>query len=263
VTSSGSPRGTIVVSDPAGPRDVSHLGSSRTWIGRTGKNRRRVTTLTFVLRHGARVVFTVRQVSPVCHTVGRFSVRGHAGVNKVKFDGRVRGHQLQPGTYRLNARTVSGHAVQRAILVVLDSAPSREQLAALRAANVCASANGSASTTAFFSSSGATDIGGFASPEHVQRSLSPKKGEPTAITLGGDSQGGPAVASAVEKTARAIRPMLVALLAISILLLGLASLPQAALPDQRLNYALARHRIEIATFGAAALAAVIIAFAIG
>ena len=250
------------MSDAAGPRDASHLSSSRTWIGMTGKKHRRVTTLTFVLRHGARVIFTVRQVSPDCRVIGRFSVRGHAGVNKIKFDGRVRGRQLEPGTYRLEARTASGRAVQRAILVVVNSAPSREELTALRAANVCASDNGSASTTAFFSSSGASDLGGLAVPEHVRRALSPN-GQGAALTLGGDPQGGPAVASVVEKTASAMRPMLVALLAIAILLLAVASLPQAALPDPRLNYVLARHRLEIATFGAAALAAVVIAFAIG
>jgi hypothetical protein len=56
--------------------------------------------------------------------------------------------------------------------------------------------------------------------------------------------------------------VLVALLAIAILLLGLASLPQAAIPEARLNCVLARHRTELAALGAAALVAVVISFLI-
>ena len=69
--------------------------------------------------------------------------------------------------------------------------------------------------------------------------------------------------SAVERTARAVRPFLVALLAGAILLLGLASLPRVAVPDPRLNDVLARHRAEIATVGVVALVAVAVAFLLG
>jgi hypothetical protein len=68
------------------------------------------------------------------------------------------------------------------------------------------------------------------------------------------------IGSTVEKTARAIRPALVALLAIAILLLGLASLPPLAAVDARYNDLLARHRAEIASLGAVALAAVAVTF---
>jgi hypothetical protein len=67
----------------------------------------------------------------------------------------------------------------------------------------------------------------------------------------------------VQKTARAVRPGLVALLAVAIVLLGLGSLPRVALADARLNELLARRRTEIAAVGAAALLAVVIAFLIG
>jgi hypothetical protein len=65
--------------------------------------------------------------------------------------------------------------------------------------------------------------------------------------------------SSVEETARVIRPFLVALLALSILLLGVASLPHAAVPEPRMHDLIARHRVEIAGLGAAALVAVAIA----
>jgi hypothetical protein len=47
--------------------------------------------------------------TPVLHReVGRFSVRGRKGLNRLRFMGRVRGRALQPGSYRLTA-----HAVDR------------------------------------------------------------------------------------------------------------------------------------------------------
>jgi hypothetical protein len=67
----------------------------------------------------------------------------------------------------------------------------------------------------------------------------------------------------VVKAARAIQPLLVALLALAIVLLGLASLPRMALPESRTSDLLARHRIEIAGLGAAAFAAVVIGFLLG
>ena len=54
--------------------------------------------------------------------------------------------------------------------------------------------------------------------------------------------------------------MLVALLALAIVLLGIASLPKLTFVDQRANELLARHRLEIAGLGAAAFIAVVISF---
>jgi hypothetical protein len=68
------------------------------------------------------------------------------------------------------------------------------------------------------------------------------------------------LATSVEKTARAIEPLLVALLAASIVLLGLASLPREAVPGPRVHDALARHRLGLAALGTAALVAVALAF---
>jgi hypothetical protein len=67
----------------------------------------------------------------------------------------------------------------------------------------------------------------------------------------------------VAKAARAIQPLLVALLAFAIVLLGLASLPHMPLAESRTSDLLARHRIEIAGLGAAAFAAVMIGFLLG
>jgi hypothetical protein len=80
---------------------------------------------------------------------------------------------------------------------------------------------------------------------------------------GGIRHSGAVLASSIEKAARAVRPVLVALLALSIVLLAIASLPRLAVPESRANELLARHRMEIAGLGTAALVAVVIAFLLG
>jgi hypothetical protein len=209
------------------------------------------------------VIFTVQQVSPVCRTVGRFAVNAHRGVNRVRFTGRVGRRKLVPGTYYLEARTASGQVVQRVTVVVVNgSAPSRRRLETLQAANVCPATplpQASPFTTNPLFTGGASDIGASAAPDNASRSLTPDT-QSSGLGAGSSSTG---LASAVESTARAIRPALVALLAVAILLLGLASLPQAAFPDARVNYALARHRPQLMALGAAALVAVVISFLIG
>jgi hypothetical protein len=62
--------------------------------------------------------------------------------------------------------------------------------------------------------------------------------------------------SSIAKTARAVRPLLVALLGLAIVLLGVASLPREAVPDPRMHDLLARYRVEVAGLGVAALLAV-------
>jgi hypothetical protein len=241
---------------------VKHFNSSRTWIGTSGPKRRRTTTLIFVLPRAARVVFTVTQVSPVCQAAGRFTVAGHAGLNRVRFAGRVGRRQLEPGTYRISARTRGGRLVQRVTLVIVDGgAPTRAELMAARASNVCAATRGVASA------GGATGASTTLEPEHVQRSFTPKEQPSASGPLDGARPSahppGGVLAVSIEKTARAIRPFLVALLALAILLLGVASLPRVAVPDPRVNDVLARHRVEIAGVGVAALAAAAVAFLLG
>jgi hypothetical protein len=221
--------------------------------------------LTFVLRHRAKVIFTVQQVSPVCRTVGHFAVRARKGVNNVRFPGRVGGRKLVPGTYYLEARTALGEVVQRVTLVVVRASdPSPRKLEALRTANVCPATTVFTPTNPFstspFFTGGAFSIGGSAAPDRVSRSLTPVT---QSSGLGaGSSSTGTVLASAVDRTARAIRPALVGLLAVAIVLLALASLPRAAFDDARLNYVLARHRGELAALGTATFVAVVLALLI-
>jgi hypothetical protein len=254
----GSSLGSSSASSPAyasagGPgserTSVERFDPSRGWIATSGPKRRRVTTLTFVLPRAARVVFVVKQVSPVCRVVGHFAVNGHAGRNRVRFPRRASNLKLDPGTYRITARTRAGRIVQRVTIVVVNGGvPTRAQIIAARASNVCPAAERLAAAAS--GSTGALNT--------------PAAGRPSASgPSGGIRHSGAVLASSVEKAARAVRPVLVALLALSIVLLAIASLPRLAVPESRANELLARHRMEIAGLGTAAFVAVVIAFLLG
>jgi hypothetical protein len=67
-------------------------------------------------RTGGRCVQTTpsNRRGPACRrtvTVGQFTVAGHAGANRFRFTGRLRGHRLPPGKYQLleTARDVAGN----------------------------------------------------------------------------------------------------------------------------------------------------------
>ena len=178
-------------------------------------------------------------------------VFGHAGLNRVRFPRRTGLVTLDAGTYRISGRTSNDRRlVERAIVVVVQRGhPTSAQLEAARAANVCSGAPSLAPLGSAFT---------FA---QIERASSPP-GRPSANgpALAPDSIPGGVLGSTAAKAARAIRPMLVALLALAIVLLGIASLPKLTFVDQRANELLARHRLEIAGLGAAAFIAVVISF---
>jgi hypothetical protein len=193
------------------------------------------------------VILVVEQVSPTCRIAGRFSVQGHAGLNRVRFPGRGKHLQLRPGTYRISARTPAGRFLRRVTIVVVEGGtPSSSELSSARAANVCTSASSLASAGSTGESNASLSVG------HPSASGAPAQGTNT--------HSGGALGTTVAKAARALQPLLVALLAFAIALLGLASLPRMAFPESRTSDLLARHRIEIAGLGAAAFAAVVIGF---
>ena len=191
-------------------------------------------------------------MSPVCVGIGHFTVKAHAGLNRVRFGGSVHGRPLDAGTYRVSIRTAAGHVVRRVTLVVVDGpAPTRDELRSLRAADTCAGSGVSPTTTSASAPAGSSNASGPPAPNQAgaAQGLGPR--EPNLHGILGSS---------VAKTARAIEPLLVALLALAILLLGVASLPREAVPDPRMHDLLARHRSEVAALGAAALVAVALAF---
>jgi len=166
---------------------------------------------------------------------------------------------LGPGTYRISARTAAGRVLRRVTLVVVGgSAPSRSELRALRAANTCGGENDTGTATL-------TGTGGNGSSAAPAQDLPRPLAQAPKLSSGLPAARGPnlhsgVLATSVEKTAQAIRPLLVALLALAILLLALASVPRLGVAEPRFNYLLARHRLELAGLGAASLVAVALAF---
>jgi hypothetical protein len=191
-------------------------------------------------------VVTVNQVSPACLEIGHFSVPGRAGLNRVRFDGAVHGRPLRAGTYHISIRAAAGQVVRRVTLVVVDgAAPSQDELRSLQSANTCGAGAGAATTSTAQPPSEANGPNGPLSQQGAAQSV-----VPPAPSLHG------ILGSSIAKTARAVRPLLVGLLGLAIVLLGVASLPRAAVPDPRMHDVLARHRIEVAGLGVAALLAV-------
>jgi hypothetical protein len=139
------------------------------------------------------------------------------------------------------------------LVVVAGSAPTPSELRSLRAANTCSATTRDVAATGDLASADATPTTQgqppTSTPQKSASGLRPEPKEPSGV-----------LGSTVQKTAKAIRPVLVALLALAIVMLALASLPGFAVPEPRVNEVLARHRLEIAGLGAAALVAVALAF---
>ena len=197
------------------------------------------------------------RVAPDCRRIGAFTVRGHAGVNRVVFRGRVRGRALPLGTYRVTGRAGRRRLVAVTILVAAHR-PTPRALAAARAANACAAVLVSA-------------------PPPVE-ARGPVGGPPTASSAPGKSSSsrsapaasvppvGDVLGAQFSKTASGVDPthfMLLAAAALAILLLGLAAVPPTALADARLATLVEERRTELALAGAMTLLAAVLVYLAG
>ncbi len=73
----------------------------------------------FRLRKPGKVELVVRAAGSACKVVGRKRVRGHAGPNRVPFNGRVNGRRLPAGKYTITIVVVrGGHRTQVGTLAV-------------------------------------------------------------------------------------------------------------------------------------------------
>jgi hypothetical protein len=217
--------------------------------------KRGATTIVFRLTRPAVVRFTIIRVSPTCERVAVFRVRAHAGVNKVPFRGRLHGRPLSEGTYRLLVRARRARADAAVLRIVVVEGPplAPAELRAARDANVCgtaSTADGESAETA----RGTFAPPGTATPKNPASSLDRAE----APILGAAGQAGRRAKSLGEHFAKAVQdpPSVHALvwvaLALSALLLALASVPPAALESVRAE-ALAYRRLEVALAGTATL----------
>jgi hypothetical protein len=75
--------------------------------------------LIFRLTRPAVLQVTIVRVFPSCKRIGSFSIRAHAGVNRVRFRGRFRGRALPVGGYRLVVRARGAERAAAAVPIVI------------------------------------------------------------------------------------------------------------------------------------------------
>ena len=218
--------------------------------------------MTFVLSKPTLVEFVLVRVAPDCRPVGRFRVKGHAGKNRVRFRGGLKGRTLRPGTYVIRARTLP---VRRELtetkLVIFKRRPLAREIAAARASNTCGSSYGD---TPFSSALGGS-AGLFGSNDGDKLRIQRGGEGPKPIRV--DTRRKPLGVLGVRFTrvADAVKevPALVYLmLGIAIGLLAAAAMPIRFVPSARLAAALAYRRTLVAMAGAVTLASVAVVYAL-
>jgi len=230
---------------------VTRLHSSRPFLVLNGPKARRSAILVFHLRHAGRVRFTVVEVFPLCRVVGVFTVRGHAGLNRFRFKGRVHGKRLPAGTYQIGLRTKSARLLRVTIAIFDSVVGSPSAVTAARKRNVCGA-------TTSFSFSSALGFG----PTVVEgRSAAAGSSSPsgTKHVLGVD-----VTALAPQILAKEIgkNPFVIVALGLAVLLFGLAAVPEAATPGPRTADLLARQRSAMILAGGVAIAVGVILLAL-
>jgi hypothetical protein len=213
----------------------------RPFLSLHGSKGHRVALLVFWLRHSARVRFTVVQVFPLCQLIGSFTVRGHAGTNRFRFNGRVHGTRLDPGTYQVGLRSKRGRLLRVTIAIFDAPVASTSAVASARKRNVCRS------TGAFASFPGSTllpPIDASSAPE----GLSPAGSTPSHHVLGVDVTAPRDLVKEIGKN-----PFAIAALSLAVFLLTIAAVPQTAMPGGRAADVVARERAALVFAGAAAL----------
>jgi hypothetical protein len=193
--------------------------------------------------------------------VGRFRVRGHAGQNRVRFRGRIKGRALRPGTYVIRARILPGRrALMETKLVIFKRRPLPEELAAAQTSNTCGGSDGD-------TSSSSTLGGGVGPGAGNDGKLQVKRGgrgsEPIRVGMPRNPVG--VLGVSFTRTADAVKevpPVLFVLLGIAIGLLAAAGMPLRFVPSARLAAALAYRRTLVAMAGAVTLASVAVVYAL-
>jgi len=98
---------------------------------RLARDRARRATLVFSLHKPGPVELDVQQLAPDCRRVGRYRVRGHRGVNRVRLRTRLQPRRFAPGTYSVVVRTA--HRTVGRLRFVVD----RSDVRVARGVNVC------------------------------------------------------------------------------------------------------------------------------
>jgi hypothetical protein len=97
------------------------------------------TTLILRLSKSTVLRISIVRVYPSCERLGSFTVRAHAGVNRIRFRGRFRGRALPDGGYRLVIRARGAKRDAAAVpIVIARGKTSKEALRKARNGSTCA-----------------------------------------------------------------------------------------------------------------------------
>ena len=192
----------------------------------------------FRLAHAARVRVTVREVYPVCKRLHSFVFAGQKGRNALRLPKRI---AKNVGTYQLVAHA-RGHklfSVRARVLrgrhLVIDKGKGN--------ANACTSVQVGATALTFTIPTGTGEHHGVAAAHEGKSALSQGIGHPPRDT------NSLVRAVTLSEVPASLRPLLFVLLAMSILLLGTAAMPQTVLPAGPMAGLLARHGMYLVLSG--------------
>jgi hypothetical protein len=199
----------------------------------------------FRLRRGGAVRVVVSRIG--CVFVRAFSVHGHAGVNRIRFAGRIHGERLPRGTYRIRARS-HGATVLRAKVVVVGG----PYLSCERAITGIARLAGLSFAGGSSTRSKPTGVG----------TPSTESAKTAVGKLAAPSHGGVlgARAAQVLPSSGGTQVALLIVLACAILMLTLGAMPRGAVPHPAAAAFLARRRTLITAGGLAALGAFLVSY---
>jgi hypothetical protein len=144
------------------PQQSRSVRATRTRFSTRGPKGQRGTVIRFRLRKGGRVELVVRASSAPCTVIGRKRVRGHEGLNRVRFNGRIHGRPLAAGKYTITVVVVRAGERVPVGTIAVEIVPSGRRLTpAQRSAPVAAV--GCFGSSAPFSS-GTLVLAAFAAP---------------------------------------------------------------------------------------------------
>jgi hypothetical protein len=221
--------------------------------------------VTFVLRlrRAAVIEFTVFRIAPDCRFAGTFRVMAHAGVNRVRFGGRIGRRVLRPGTYLIRAQTVPVNpadvALETKLVIFPSGTPTRRQVRAARAADVCPRPTFEKLGLGFGSLlAGAGTTGGSSPQSGAKAGADGEQGKAEETKAAGGVLG--ERFTGFRDTVRSVHPLIWVGLGIALALLALAALPVEAARNAKVAMLLAYRRTDVALAGAAALVLVTVAY---
>jgi hypothetical protein len=216
------------------------------------------------LRRDAVIEFTVFRIAPDCRLAGTFRVAAHAGVNRIRFRGRIGRRWLRPGTYLIRAQSVPANPTDTVLetrLVIFGSGkPTRRQVRAARAADVCPRPMFETIGLGFgsFLAAGAGGGPGASSPQSGSSGAdSGRQGKAQEIKSGSVLG---ARFKAARDAARSVHPLIWIGFGIALALLVLAAWPIEAARNAKVAMLLAYRRTAVALAGAATLVLVTVAY---